>query len=756
MSAILDQIYPPEENIIDYGPGRFQNERAGQAFTGNGGKITEARFYCFSTEFTFADLSAEIYAHTGTYGTNGKPTGLPLATSNGAYFESDFNFQGKWVNFTFSGSNQLQTMPNQHYFIVLKTGYVAGYTGLHIGFTDQTQFFNGGTYVEYNTTGYNTWDLVSDGSNRRIAFQILGNPPTSCTLTYNGNEHTNGSAPIDSSSPYISGSIVTVLGQNTIAKSGNIFLGWATTNNAPLAQYAQDSKFTILDNTVLYAIWGPPSTPLYTVTYNGNGSTAGNIPQNSIQYSQGVSVPVAANPGGLVKTGHIFLGWAPNSTVSVPTFIVNGDTVNSPSFNMGTANVVLYAIWEQIQYYTVTYTGDNNANGVPPVDSTMYVSGSTVTVLGRGTLSRLHYTFLGWFNEAHCAFYGEDNTFTITENIVMYPVWDQVPPSTILQPITYNGNGHTTGSPPMDVNAFYPTGVTVTVLGQGTLKKTNHVFLGWHTSKTASTPKYVQWNTFGMPPNGVVLYAVWRSGAGSTIVVPYNGRYAGAGSKQTIITFNGASTIMCVASNQPNDLDSNAVIENLIIDGSDSNGNFGHNTTGILLENVCNCLIRNLTIRNCDVGIEVKITDNNKAFGNRFEHIRMINVKTGILFTGTSSNKDFAYTTIDNVCTSLVGIQDSIGIKIASNANLYNAFIKGTVWTSDAGHKCLEVSGALKYSLVNLEVENAGTGVKINSGAVVSDNQHFLLATLGLDLSKSIVSSVPSNDITLFAQLPPP
>jgi len=241
-----------------------------------------------------------------------------------------------------------------------------------------------------------------------------------------------------------------------------------------------------------------------------------------------------------------------------------------------------------------------------------------------------------------------------------------------------------------------------------------------------------------------------------TIEVNHNDRLAGVGSKQTTYTYDNASPIILVKPNAPNKLDSNAIIENLIIDGEDY-PTFGQNTTGILLENVCNCLIRNLTIRNCDVGIKVQITGNGKAFGNRFEHIRMINVKTGILFTGTPSNVDFSYTTIDNVGISFShdknNVTKFVGIKVDSNANLYNAFVKATVWTSNVNHKGMEINGAVKYSLVNLEVEDSGTGVQINSGAVVSNNQSFLLTTLGLSPSTRKVNlNGNTDDIKVFAQ----
>jgi hypothetical protein len=227
----------------------------------------------------------------------------------------------------------------------------------------------------------------------------------------------------------------------------------------------------------------------------------------------------------------------------------------------------------------------------------------------------------------------------------------------------------------------------------------------------------------------------------------------GEGSKQDTIAYDSSKpdplNIVKVESNLPNNFTGSAIIENLVIDGTIlGNNSIGVGTTGILLEDVYNCLIRNLTIKNCEVGIRVKLTGNKGdcSHGNRFEHIRMINVKYGIVFEGNGGNRDFSFTTIDDVRISLENATARSGIKIGGSgvpANLYNAFIKATVWISHYTHKGLEVGldGQLKFSLVNLEVEQSlpdvnppprGCGVFIDSGAVVDGNQNFLLTTLGL------------------------
>jgi uncharacterized repeat protein (TIGR02543 family) len=473
-----------------------------------------------------------------------------------------------------------------------------------------------------------------------------------CTMSYNGNGNTSGAAPTDGNSPYQSGSMVTVLGQGTLTKTNNTFLGWAADSNACCAQYTQGSTFIINENVVLYAVWGPPCT----VTYDGNGNSAGSVPvDSSSPYQHGSTVTVLGNINGLWLTGFNFAGWSTDPLDIWPT-IAPGET------------------------------------------------------------------------------------FTITENTTLYAIWLYGgPPVGNLYSVNYNGNGHTSGYPPTDWT--YPAGATVTVLGKNTLEKTGKTFLGWATTSNAITPNRMPGSTFGMPPNSITLYAVWGSGGGgggSTIVVPYNGRYVGNGSKQSTVSYTGASTIMQIATNLPNNTDSSAAIENLIIDGL----NLSNNATGILLENVCGCLIRNVTIMNCEVGIRVKLTGDNDSFSrdNRFEHIRMINVKTGILFEGTSSAKDFSYTTIDDVGISLAGNSSDAGIKVgtnSTNANLYSAFIKANIWLNGSNGAGLIVNDQLKGSLVNLAVMesaqyNSGKCIILNSGANISVNQSFLLTVLGV------------------------
>ena len=75
-------------------------------------------------------------------------------------------------------------------------------------------------------------------------------------ITYNGNGHTGGTAPSDSSSPYPSGAQVTVLGNTgSLVKTGYVFDGWNTKADGTGTTYATGAQFNITADTTLYAKW---------------------------------------------------------------------------------------------------------------------------------------------------------------------------------------------------------------------------------------------------------------------------------------------------------------------------------------------------------------------------------------------------------------------------------------------------------------------------------------------------------------------
>lgn len=78
--------------------------------------------------------------------------------------------------------------------------------------------------------------------------------------------------------------------------------------------------------------------------------------------------------------------------------------------------------------------------------------------------------------------------------------------------VTYDPNGATGGSVPVDSNC-YSIGATVTVLGNtGNIVESPFLFAGWQTEADGSGSTYLPGQTFGMPAAGTTtLYALWSA-----------------------------------------------------------------------------------------------------------------------------------------------------------------------------------------------------------------------------------------------------
>lgn len=158
--------------------------------------------------------------------------------------------------------------------------------------------------------------------------------------------------------------------------------------------------------------------------------------------------------------------------------------------------------------YTVTYYGNGSTGGTVPVESSSYHEGYALTVKDAGGLVKDGFFFAGWNTAAdgNGTTYTTGQTLTIgTEDIALYALWSSNPVYTI----TYNANGATGGSVPVD-STNYEQGQTATVLGNtGGLVKTSNHFTGWNTEADGSGTTYQSSWTFAMGSANVTLYAQW-------------------------------------------------------------------------------------------------------------------------------------------------------------------------------------------------------------------------------------------------------
>jgi uncharacterized protein (TIGR02145 family)/uncharacterized repeat protein (TIGR02543 family) len=334
------------------------------------------------------------------------------------------------------------------------------------------------------------------------------------SVTYDGNGNIGGTVPTDANA-YEQGANVTVKANSgNLTKTSYTFAGWNTAADGKGTSYAGGETFSVgAANVTLYAKW--TQNPTYTVTYNGNGNTAGTAPADANAYEQGASVIVKANTGALVKTGFTFAGWNTVADGSGASY------AGSETFNIGAANVTLYANWTQNVTYTVTYNGNGSTSGGVPTDANAYEQGASVTVrTNSGNLAKTGYTFAGWntANDGTGTSYAGGETFNIgAANVALFAKWTQNPTYTV----TYTGNGNTGGSAPADANA-YEQGASVTVKANtGNLVKTSYTFAGWNTAADGSGTSYSGAATFTMGTANVTLYAKWTQNP--TYTVTYNG-----------------------------------------------------------------------------------------------------------------------------------------------------------------------------------------------------------------------------------------
>jgi len=437
---------------------------------------------------------------------------------------------------------------------------------------------NQGTLTRTNYT-FAGWNTKADGSGTNRAVGTTFTMDTTDvilfaqwsaiskhTVTYSGNGGTGGTPPADTNH-YALGQTVTVLNNTgALVKTNYAFVGWNTQPLGGGIGYAAGVSFVMgaADDT-LYAQW--TALPTYTVIYNGNTNTGGNVPHDSRNYLSGDTVTVLGQ-GTLVKSGYTFARWS--------TSPVGGTSYDSGAkFAIGSANMTLYAQWSALPTYTVTYNA-NGGTGNPPVDGNGYLTGATVTVRSAGTLARAGFTFAGWNIQAdgNGIEYSPGDTFVVNgQPVTLYAKWTTAisasagahgtisPSGTIsavagqsrtfsIRPdanyhvdsvyvdgtpvaadttytfsnisasgtisatfavnpysVTYDGNGNDVGTnPPVDPT-LYISGQSATVLGQGSLSKAGYTFVGWNTSADGTGTDVGV--TMTMTAN-ITLYAKWQ------------------------------------------------------------------------------------------------------------------------------------------------------------------------------------------------------------------------------------------------------
>lgn len=298
----------------------------GQWHAGNSATHTEST--CKLT-WTVAYTTESVSGQSGyiQFGANAKP--LSALSFESSAFTQAMNLTAFSIYYGGSGNGATSTATLKIDSTTLKAGNGVTDSGTETLSWSGTQSVASGSKLAIDFSG------LAKGTKVHTISYTLADPsaPTTYTVTYDGNDATGGTAPVDSTE-YSSGQTVTVAGNTgSLVKTGHTFNGWNTDRNpAQGTHYNVGATFNISGSVTLYAEW---TVNQYTLTYNANGGT-GTAPEGGT-YNYGAQVTVA-DDNGLVKSGFVFGGW---NTASDGT----GTTYAPESKITIAGDTILYAKW---------------------------------------------------------------------------------------------------------------------------------------------------------------------------------------------------------------------------------------------------------------------------------------------------------------------------------------------------------------------------------------------------------------------------
>lgn len=304
------------------------------------------------------------------------------------------------------------------------------------------------------------------------------------TKTYKVGYNANGGSGAPASQTKTHGATLP-LSTTKPTRTGYNFKGWATSASTSTVSYAPGAVYAVDADITLYAVW---ETKTYTVSYNANGGTGAPASQTK---NHGVSLTLSATRP--TREGYNFKGWGTSASTS---------TVSYPSGGKYTANadITLYAVWEA-KIYIVSY--DANGGVDAPESQEKYHDESLI--LTGEIPTRAGYEFKGWAYEpdANSINYRPGQQYHVNADITFYAVWEAT-----AYTITYNSNGGIGG--PSHELKYHDTDITLSTIEP---TRADYKFLGWSTSKTATSASYTAGGIF--KENGsLTLYAVWQYNVG--------------------------------------------------------------------------------------------------------------------------------------------------------------------------------------------------------------------------------------------------
>ena len=306
----------------------------------------------------------------------------------------------------------------------------------------------------------------------------------------------------------------------TYTRTGYIFQGWSTNQNAILGGYGNNIQIPKLaeigETVVMYAIW---LRNYITITINPNGGLY-NGTENATAVNCTLQEDVTLDQP--TRHGYAFV-----------EFNTSGDgtgTSFDPAMHY-TSDITFYAIWEPLNYYINYYDGDLYlGQTVAWYNETLSLTAWS-TLLSNNSLSGGKFTQYGW----NFAGWTADTNGTTVQHNNGAPVLNLTEAGTTINlyamhtqtlSLTYNGNGSTSGgvapqncdlmlnSKNEKINDF------VITLANNSFAKTNYSFKNWAIGSTSGTQKSAGVNITNadlkltyLSTFNITIYAIWQGNA---------------------------------------------------------------------------------------------------------------------------------------------------------------------------------------------------------------------------------------------------
>lgn len=489
-------------NTAYLGAGVYNNDNRDStaAFIMNGGEITGNN--------TAEDGSGGgVYSSRGTFTMNGgKIASSNTATYGGGVYNSRTSVMNMKSGAEISG--------NAAYYGggVLNIGAFTLSGGKIVGNT-APDGFGGGVYLNSGAASF-----VMDGG------EISGNTAiksgggvfvdnSAATLTINDGKIT------DNSTEGNGGGIYTVdisytnlaISASTIF-SGNVAVCYYIDADASLYPGIQSASVSIPGTFVLnnYDINYAGYPACYPIIYDANGGS-GTAPAE-YGNAEGETFPAAANtftapPGMQFKEWNTQsdgqgIGYAAGATVTMPDHALT-----------------LYAIWENVTTYTITYDA-NGGSGTAPTESNKE-AGATFTAALNTFMAPSGMKFKEWNTQSDGRGTGYAAGVIVTmpgQALILYAIWEPAGGSnTITYSVTYNANG---GSGIAPTESDKEAGETFKAATNTFTAPLRMQFKEWNTRSDGQGTSYAVGATVTMPADNLTLYAQWTyynsGGSGSS------------------------------------------------------------------------------------------------------------------------------------------------------------------------------------------------------------------------------------------------